>query len=221
MRDRDGAVLLEDLRLGPPPERWTRDLEREPASDVAPPAVAARPGEPRPAAAGATGAADDGPDRILPAGEAYLATSLLRGVVENPRGTGRRARALGRTLGGKTGTTNDQGDAWFVGFSPDVATGVWVGFDEKKVLGHGETGGRAALPIWIDYMGDALPRWPARDFDVPEGIVFARIDPETGLLASADSTHSLFQPFLEGTEPRQHAGDAVSSAESRRLRLDF
>ena len=125
-------------------------------------------------------------------------------------------------MAGKTGTTNDQGDAWFIGFSPDVATGVWVGHDEKRVLGRGETGGRAALPIWIDFMGAALRDRPPRDFEVPDGIVFARIDTKTGLLASSQTETSLFQAFLEGTEPRKQSPARASATEDRRrLRLDF
>ena len=86
------------------------------------------------------------PDQIIPPEEAYLAVSLLRAVVEDPKGTGHRLRVLRRPVAGKTGTTNDQADAWFLGFSPDIATGVWVGHDESRVLGRGETGSRAAAP---------------------------------------------------------------------------
>ena len=214
--DRDGEVLLENLVLGAEPPRLD---EPEPEPE---PLFASRdsiPGLEEPAA--------EDPE-ALPEGfvmspqQAYLATAVLRQVVEHPRGTGRRARGLGHPLAGKTGTTNDQGDAWFVGFSPDVATGVWVGFDEKRVLGRGETGGRAALPIWIDFMGAALAERPVRDFPVPEGIVFARIDGKNGLLASASSEQTLFQPFLEGTEPTEQADQAVTaSQDKRRLQLDF
>ena len=105
------------------------------------------------------------PNQILPPEQAYLVTDMLRAVVLE--GTGTRARSLGKPVAGKTGTTNDQADAWFVGFSPDVATGVWVGFDEIKYLGHGETGAHAALPIWVDYMRAALDGRPTRDFTVP------------------------------------------------------
>ncbi|MEN8181771.1 MAG: PBP1A family penicillin-binding protein [Myxococcota bacterium] len=154
--------------------------------------------------------------------DAYLTVELLRAVVHDPRGTGRRAQSLGRSLAGKTGTTNDQGDAWFMGFSPDVLTGVWVGFDEKRLLGKGETGGRAALPIWIDFMREALRDRPVRDFPVPDGIVVVRIDRSTGLLADASSQDVFFQAFAEGTEPTETASTALSSAESRRrLRLEF
>jgi penicillin-binding protein 1A len=159
---------------------------------------------------------------LIPSTQAYLASDLLRAVVIHPRGTGGKATRLGKPVGGKTGTTNAQGDAWFIGFSPDVATGVWVGFDEKQVLGKGETGGKAALPIWIDYMADALEEREERDFDVPAGIVFARVDPKTGLLAAQDAEGSYYQGFASGTEPTDRAATALSSSERRRLqRLDF
>jgi penicillin-binding protein 1A len=214
--DRDGNLLLKDLLLGEvvPPDPEEASVPEQP-----------------PVEATAFEEAPDGSDQNeqkLPPGQlisqthAYLATDLLRGVVNHPHGTGRRARSLGRPVGGKTGTTNDQGDAWFIGFSPDVVAGVWVGYDEKRVLGRGETGGRAALPIWIDFMGKALRDRPARDFAVPEGIVFARIDTKTGLLASSQTETSVFQAFLEGTEPRQQSDASISASEgSRRLRLDF
>ncbi|NNL67254.1 MAG: penicillin-binding protein 1A, partial [Myxococcales bacterium] len=152
---------------------------------------------------------------------AYLATDLLRAAVFDTNGTGRGARELRRSVGGKTGTTNFGGDAWFVGFSPDVVTGVWVGYDEKRVLGKGETGGRTALPIWRDYMALALKEHPNRDFPVPAGIVFARVDRETGLLAGADSKGAYLQAFAEGSEPTQTAKQASRGDErGRLLRLD-
>jgi len=220
--DRDGEVLLEDLLLGhvDTPEVEANGLGEEgnrAEEDellAGAPADDAESHEPDPDALP--------PGQLISETHAYLAADLLRGVVNHPRGTGRRARSLGKPVAGKTGTTNDQGDAWFVGFSPDVATGVWVGYDEKRVLGRGETGGRAALPIWIDYMGEALRDRPARDFEVPDGIVFARVDTRTGLLASSETETSLFQAFLEGTEPReQSAATASGSEDQRRLRLDF
>ena len=160
--------------------------------------------------------------RVIPAAQAYLALDLMRSVILHPQGTGAKARALGRPLAGKTGTTNSQADAWFIGFSPDVATGVWVGFDSKEVLGKGETGGRAALPIWMEFMKVALERTPERDFEVPEDIVFARIDPKSGLLAPPGSPDGYFQAFLEGSEPHASAEAAVDAVGQRRLeRLDF
>ncbi len=218
--DQEGNVLLEDLVLGEfsTPGLGAASVEAEGSGEdelrSATPAERAGEGETD--------------QKALPRGQliskthAYLATDLLRGVVNHPRGTARRARSLGRPVAGKTGTTNDQGDAWFVGFSPVVTTGVWVGYDEKRVLGRGETGGRAALPIWIDFMEVALRGRQARDFEVPDGIVFARIDTKTGLLASAQSETSVFQAFLEGTEPREQSDATTSvSADRRRLRLDF
>jgi penicillin-binding protein 1A len=161
-------------------------------------------------------AAEEGlpPSQLIPATEAYLATDLVHAIVTDPKGTGRRARQLGRPVGGKTGTTNQQADAWFVGFSPDIATGVWVGHDVSQVLGKGETGARAALPIWIEFMGQALTSRPKRDFSVPPGISFIRVDRKTGLLASDDSQDSYFQAFIEGTEPTE------SSVTKPPLRID-
>jgi penicillin-binding protein 1A len=159
---------------------------------------------------------------VLEPAQAYLTLDLLRAVIEHPEGTGRRARELGRPLAGKTGTTNDQADAWFVGFSPDVVTGVWVGHDSKHVLGKGETGGRAALPIWIEVMRAAHEGLPPRDFPMPDGIVLVRVDRATGLLADPSSSDAYFQPFVEGTEPTESAAAALSDAEGRRrLRLEF
>jgi penicillin-binding protein 1A len=220
--DREGNLLLEDLLLGElsSSEPGSGELEGE-ADESGEDGIRAE--APREEAG-----RDERDPNALPPGQviaqthAYLATDLLRGVVNHPRGTGRKARSLRKPVAGKTGTTNDQGDAWFVGFSPDLATGVWVGHDEKRVLGRGETGGRAALPIWIDFMDVALRDRPARDFAVPDGIVFARIDTKTGLLASSETETSLFQAFLEGSEPREQAAAKASPADDRRrLRLDF
>lgn len=160
-------------------------------------------------------------DQILEKTEAFLASHLVQGVVTHPRGTGRRAKKLKRPLGGKTGTTNEQGDAWFVGYSPTLVTGVWVGFDSKKGLGKGETGGKAALPIWIQFMEAALAGRPISEFPVPKGIVFARVDATTGELATSAGKNTFFQAFIEGTEPTQKL-DKKSVLENRRsLRSDF
>ncbi len=142
---------------------------------------------------------------------AYIMTNLLKGVVQE--GTGWRAKALGRPCTGKTGTTNEYTDAWFVGYTPDLATGVWIGFDEKKPLGRFETGSRAASPIWVSFMEKSLEGRPVRDFPIPEGVVFAKIDPETGLLASPGEKDAVFECFKEGTQPTRYASE-VSSEET-------
>jgi penicillin-binding protein 1A len=213
VEDHQGALLLENVALSESdrvdPAEQAEDGEL--AVEVEDVFVATGPDE----------EAED-PNQPLSEIDSYLTVELLRAVVHDPRGTGRRAQTLGRSLAGKTGTTNDQGDAWFMGFSPDVLTGVWVGFDEVRLLGKGETGGRAALPIWIDFMREALRERPARDFPVPDGIVVVRIDRSSGLLADARSEDVFFQAFAEGTEPSETASKALSSAESRRrLRLEF
>lgn len=133
---------------------------------------------------------------------AYLMTSMLEDVVK--RGTGRRvARALKRPLAGKTGTTNDYYDAWFMGYAPQLVTGVWVGFDDLEPLGRHETGSRAACPIWIDFMKVALADLAPENFKVPPGIVFANIDEKTGLLAVPESKKTFFECFKEGTVPTE------------------
>jgi penicillin-binding protein 1A len=141
------------------------------------------------------------PDQLIRPQTAYVTTNLLKAVVEDPNGTGGRARALNREVAGKTGTTNGYFDAWFIGYSAQIATGVWVGFDNERSLGKGEVGGRSALPIWVDYMKSAHEELPQMTLPVPEGIVFANIDGDTGKLASAESKRVARQAFLEGTEP--------------------
>jgi penicillin-binding protein 1A len=212
--DRDGLVLLENVLLGASKEDTTDPSEV--ASDFV---DVAAPAEDQEVPIDAEFPSD--PDQIISPEDAYLAVSLLRAVVEDPKGTGHRLRVLRRPVAGKTGTTNDQADAWFMGFSPDIVTGVWVGHDESRFLGFGETGSRAAAPIWVDYMRVALKDRSARDFAVPELIEFARIDRKTGLLAGGSSASTVFQPFLQGTVPTEMADSARTNSESRRqLRLD-
>jgi penicillin-binding protein 1A len=135
---------------------------------------------------------------------AYLVTSLLKSVVEE--GTGRGAVAIGKPLAGKTGTTNNYVDAWFVGYAPSIVTGVWVGYDNSTAsLGEKETGARAALPIWIPVMATALRDKPAEDFTPTDDVVFLKIDPESGLLAREDAPGAVNDVFRRGTEPTQYA----------------
>lgn len=138
--------------------------------------------------------------QVLTPQNVWLMTSMMRDVIQ--RGTGRKARVLGRTdLAGKTGTTNDQKDAWFSGFNHALVTIAWVGFDKLEPLGRGETGGRAALPMWIDYMAVALRGVKEQKQEPPEGLVTVRIDPATGLLAGSGQTDAIFETFREANVP--------------------
>ncbi len=136
---------------------------------------------------------------------AYIITTLMKEVVRD--GTGWRARKLGRPVAGKTGTSNDEQDAWFVGFTPDLLTVVWVGFDQLAPMGKYETGARAASPIWVDYRMAVEAGYPERDFPLPQGVVMARIDPASGLLASPYAEKTFFLPFKDGTQPTETAQD--------------
>ncbi|MDZ7699413.1 MAG: penicillin-binding transpeptidase domain-containing protein [Deltaproteobacteria bacterium] len=134
---------------------------------------------------------------------AFVLTDLMEAVIQE--GTGWRVKALKRPAAGKTGTTNDLRDAWFMGYVPGLVTGVWVGYDESKEMGKGETGSRAASPIWLYFMSEALEGQPVRDFQVPKGVVFAKIDAKNGLLAGPHSEKTVFQSFKEGTAPEKHS----------------
>src|SRR5690606_16147938 len=114
----------------------------------------------------------DDPDQLISPLTAYLTINLMQGVLE-PDGTGGRAAAIGRPAAGKTGTTNGYYDAWFLGTTAQISTSVWVGLDTEKTLGKGETGGDAAMPMWLPYMQAAHKDLPVKYFDVPEGIIFA------------------------------------------------
>lgn len=147
------------------------------------------------------------PNQLIRPQTAYVLTTLLQGVIDEPGGTGGAARSLGRPAAGKTGSTSGYYDAWFIGYTPDIATGVWVGFDEEKSLGKGEVGGKAALPIWLEYMKFAHNGLQARSFAIPDGVVFANIDGESGRLASATSKNVVRQAFVEGTEPQSNTAE--------------
>lgn len=133
----------------------------------------------------------------------YLMTNLLRGVVEN--GTGKYARRLNRPAAGKTGTTNDFTDAWFVGYTPQLVAGVWVGYDDRRSLGNKMSGGVVACPIWTKFMKEALAKELVLDFPAPSGVTFVKIDPETGLLASARTRDAYLEAFISGTEPTEYS----------------
>ena len=132
---------------------------------------------------------------------AYLLADMMADVIR--RGTGIRAKALNRDdVAGKTGTTNDQHDAWFAGFNGDIVTTVWVGFDQDRSLGPGEEGGRVAVPVWVYFMRDALAGAPRHLVPMPDGLVTVRITPDTGLLASADNPNGIMEKFIEGNLPK-------------------
>ena len=137
--------------------------------------------------------------KVMEKSTAFIMTSLLEGVVKN--GTGWRAKALKRPAAGKTGTSNDLYDAWFVGYTPQYITGVWVGLDEEAPMGKGETGSRASAPIWVEFMKRIHESVPVEVFQPPEGVVFAKIDAETGLLPIPESKNVIFECFKEGTVP--------------------
>ncbi|MEM1414098.1 MAG: PBP1A family penicillin-binding protein [Myxococcota bacterium] len=147
--------------------------------------------------------ARDAPRDVLTPAEAFLVTDLLTSVVED--GTAQRAQRLGRPVAGKTGTSNEARDAWFVGFTPEVAAAVWVGFDDRRSLGRRESGGRTALPIWVEAVRAAVADRPAAPFPEPSGIVRARIDPASGLLAYEGQEDAVEEIFLDGTVPTETA----------------
>jgi len=138
-------------------------------------------------------------EQLVDPRSAYQIVSMLQGVVE--RGTGRRIREVGKPLGGKTGTTNDSMDTWFIGFSPDLAVGVFVGFDEPKPLGSKETGSSVSAPIFKDFMAAALQNEPAIPFRIPSGLRLVRVNAETGQLARAGDRNVILEAFKPGTVP--------------------
>jgi len=141
---------------------------------------------------------------------AYLLADMMKDVIRH--GTGMRARSLNRDdIGGKTGTTNDHHDAWFNGFNGDLVTTVWTGFDQDRSLGGGEEGARVAVPTWTYFMHEALAGAAKHGVPVPDGIVAARISPETGLLASSDNPNSIIEYFIEGNLPKSELYEGPNS----------
>jgi len=148
-------------------------------------------------------------ERVITPQNHYLIVSMMRDVIK--MGTGRRALQLGRKdLAGKTGTTNEQRDAWFSGFNSDMVTVCWTGFDQGHSLGDRETGARAALPMWMAYMRQALKGIPERPLEEPPGLVTVRIDPETGLLAHADQQNAIFETFRTENVPKETAPQTLN-----------
>ena len=150
-------------------------------------------------------------ERVMSEQQAFVMTSMLQGVVQ--RGTATRAKVLSRPVAGKTGTTNDFIDAWFVGYSPSLVAGVWVGIDDREPLGNKETGGRAALPIWTEFMQQALERVPLQEFVIPPHIRMVRIHPRTGTSGDPGSGATIQVALAEDTSPRAAQVRAVQNVD--------
>jgi penicillin-binding protein 1A len=139
---------------------------------------------------------------------AFVLSSMMRQVIEN--GTGAAAKALGRPAAAKTGTAQEHRDAWFVGFTPDLVAGVWVGFDDHAPLGPRETGAGAALPAWLSFMQAAVGAKPVAPFSPVPGVELVRVDPATGRLASDRQPDAPFAAFLAGTAPAAAASPGAA-----------
>lgn len=142
------------------------------------------------------------PVPVIPPETAYVITNLMQSVVSS--GTGHRASLIGRPVAGKTGTTNGSKDAWFIGYIPQLVTGVWVGYDQERSLGRAGTGGQAAAPIWSDFMQKAVLSLPAEDFEAPENVSFVLINPHTGNLAKEGTAGAVMECFIKGSEPSSY-----------------
>jgi len=213
--DRTGTVILEnldlDVRFGEEMQKLNEEFEQKRKAYLE--------------KAQETEGADspfyfDNPDQLIRPQTAFIITNMLRGVIEDPNGTGGKAAQLGREVAGKTGTTNGYADAWFIGYTPNIATGVWVGFDKEKTIGKSEVGGKSALPIWLDYMKDAHSNLPQMTFPVPEGVKIVKIDAESGKLANSASKRVIEQAFLDGTEPTSAASRSEETTDHLKQDID-
>jgi penicillin-binding protein 1A len=224
--DRNGTVLAENISLD---RRFEKEISATQAALEARKAINSEP-PPLAKSLKIIGAHEAGlpwtssfyfqdPNQLIRPETAYLMTTILQAVVNE--GTGAKARALGRPAAGKTGSTNGYFDGWFIGYTPQIATGTWVGFDQEKSIGLGEVGGDTALPIWVEYMKSAHQDLPIEDFSVPQGVVFANIDGQTGGLASSSSTNVVRQAFIDGTEPKTLSGSPSTEDETEFLKKDL
>ena len=161
-------------------------------------------------------------EQVLDPMTAYQITSMMEGVVQ--RGTGTVVREVGKPVAGKTGTTNDEKDVWFIGFTPEIAVGVYMGYDKPRQIARGATGGHIAAPIVRDFLKMALADRPAVPFRVPPGIKLIRIDPKSGLRAGPGSRRAILEAFKPGTAPpdgnvyaggRRRAGRGFTGSRSR------
>jgi penicillin-binding protein 1A len=160
-----------------------------------------------------------GRNRVISAETAYLTTNLLESVVQ--KGTGWRAKALKRPAAGKTGTTNDLKDAWFIGYIQQLLAVAWVGYDLERPLGKRETGSKAAAPAWVAFMDEATRDMPVKQFPVPDSIDFRPIDPLTGLLAPEDSPEIIIEAFAPNTAPMRYAIEEKTPQAKDFFRLDM
>ena len=154
----------------------------------------------------------DNRQQIVDPASAYQIVSMMEGVVQ--RGTGRSIASIGKPLAGKTGTTNDSDDTWFLGFSPDLVAGVFVGFDQPHTLGARETGALVAAPAFKEFMQDALADKPAIPFRIPPGILMVRTNATTGQLARPGDKNVIYEAFKPGTEPKEGSTSVVISGSS-------
>ncbi len=158
------------------------------------------------------------PRRVISPETAYLITNIMESVVRE--GTGWRAKAIERPSAGKTGTTNDLKDAWYIGFIPQLACVSWVGYDQERPLGKKETGSRAAAPAWVAFMKEAVKQYPVQNFRVPDAIEFHPIDKKNGLLLEEDNDQAYFEVFAPGTAPTHMSGEEKLKAKDF-FRLDM
>lgn len=224
VKDRDGKLLEENKPVVLRPMDEVMKLIAEETPPDASAAVDSRPGAPTPNPSThsfkvATFPLRGDPDQVMDPRITFVATHLMKEVVSF--GTGHEAKQLGRPAAGKTGTTNDYQDAWFMGFTPNVVAGAWVGYDTQKPIGKGETGARAALPIWLEFMKDAVKNTPETDFEVPPGVVFASIHPQTGKLAPPNASYAIKEAFVEGTEPKEAGPNSNGNPLPSRSQGDF
>jgi penicillin-binding protein 1A len=201
------ARLLQNTPPAPPPaDMLTNGVSANSAGAPAPAASVALAGETTlPADAHNGAAAPVLAPHVIDIRNDFLITSLMKDVINSPMGTGYAAKALNRSdLAGKTGSTNDHRDAWFVGFNGDLSTAVWVGFDDFSSLGKGEFGAKAALPIWVDYMGDALKGAPEKTIPMPPGISTVQINRESGLPTETGDPDAMSEIFKVEDIDRLH-----------------
>lgn len=156
------------------------------------------------------------PRQVVSRETAYLITNMMEDVIQ--KGTGHAAKEfIDRPVAGKTGTTNDFTDAWFIGATPNLVAGAWTGFDDRRPLGETESGAHAALPVWASFMKEALKQLPALPFEIPEGVMFVKVDPATALLSDHDASQGTVELFTKGTEPTRAAGPKVDPLDFYKL----